>query len=208
LQAGATISPAGACARAYQMVTQVAIALGLGVLLLAANPAGARAQTLTPALLEKYVAAGFKSTEQRIEFAGKERLCLAKAIYNEARGEPEKGQWAVAQVILNRVAHRAYPSTICGVVYQNAEKFNRCQFSFACDGISDVGGVGNKLVREAWVKSNLIAASAYKTQALGGDMGALPPSVLFYHAKRVSPSWASAFTAVAQIGEHVFYAGL
>jgi spore germination cell wall hydrolase CwlJ-like protein len=189
------------------LATQVAIAVGLAILL-AFNPTVANAQTLTPALLQSYVASGFMSTSERVELAGRERLCLAKAIYNEARGEPEKGQWAVAQVILNRVAHRAYPDTICGVVYQNAEKLNRCQFSFACDGKPDIGGIGNKLVREAWVKSNLIAASAYKTQMLGGDTGALPPSVLFYHAKRVSPSWASAYTAVAQIGEHVFYAGL
>ena len=63
--------------------------------------------------------------------------CLATAIYFEARSEPESGQIAVAQVVLNRVKNPAYPNTVCGVVYQNKDKRNRCQFSFACDGIRD-----------------------------------------------------------------------
>ncbi|MGI9415449.1 MAG: cell wall hydrolase, partial [Hyphomicrobiales bacterium] len=63
--------------------------------------------------------------------------CLAVAIYYEARAESELGQIAVAQVILNRVESRAYPSSICGVVYQNAHMRNRCQFSFTCDGRPD-----------------------------------------------------------------------
>ena len=66
-----------------------------------------------------------------------EALCLAKAIYFEARGEGPLGQLAVAQVILNRVKDPAFPKTICGVVFQNASDFNRCQFSFACDGVPD-----------------------------------------------------------------------
>ena len=63
--------------------------------------------------------------------------CLATAIYFEARGEPERGQIAVAQVVLNRLKNPAYPNTICAVVYQNKNKRNACQFSFACDGIPD-----------------------------------------------------------------------
>jgi hypothetical protein len=63
--------------------------------------------------------------------------CLATAMYFEARGEPEEGQLAVGQVILNRVAHDRYPNTVCGVVYQNANRKNACQFSFACDGVPD-----------------------------------------------------------------------
>ena len=63
--------------------------------------------------------------------------CLATAIYFEARGEGVRGQMAIAQVILNRVKNPAYPKTICGVVYQNAKSYHRCQFSFACDGLSD-----------------------------------------------------------------------
>src|SRR5690606_29914794 len=67
----------------------------------------------------------------------KELNCLATAIYFEARGESYRGQVAVGQVVLNRVQHRLYPSTICGVVYQNQHKRNACQFSFACDGIPE-----------------------------------------------------------------------
>ena len=71
-------------------------------------------------------------------FQKKQQKCLAEGIYFEARGEPEAGQAAVAQVILNRVRNPAYPDTICGVVYQNKSWRNRCQFSFACDGRSEV----------------------------------------------------------------------
>ena len=71
-------------------------------------------------------------------FLKKQQKCLAEGIYFEARGEPEAGQAAVAQVILNRVRNPAYPDTICGVVYQNKNWRNRCQFSFACDGRSEV----------------------------------------------------------------------
>ena len=63
--------------------------------------------------------------------------CLATAMYFEARGEPQDGQMAVGRVILNRVSDRAYPSTVCGVVYQSANRRNGCQFSFACDGVPD-----------------------------------------------------------------------
>ena len=70
-------------------------------------------------------------------FSANEQQCLATGIYFEARGESVKGQAAVAQVILNRVRNPAYPKTICGVVYQNENWRNRCQFSFACDGIKD-----------------------------------------------------------------------
>jgi len=64
----------------------------------------------------------------------REQRCLAEAIYFEARSEPEKGQAAVAQVVLNRVQSGLYPSTVCGVVFQNRQHYDACQFSFACDG--------------------------------------------------------------------------
>ena len=76
----------------------------------------------------------------------KEQRCLAEAIYFEARGEVEEGQVAVAQVVLNRVKNPSYPDSICGVVYQNKHKRNRCQFSYACDGKKGTGST----VRRAW----------------------------------------------------------
>ena len=66
--------------------------------------------------------------------AAREQRCLAEAVYFEARSEPEEGQAAVAQVVLNRVSSGLYPSTVCGVVFQNRQRHNACQFSFACDG--------------------------------------------------------------------------
>ncbi len=153
-------------------------------------------------LLQNYV-----TTDKKVEVAANERQCLAKAIYHEARGEPEKGQWAVANVILNRVASSSYPSTVCGVVYQNATSQNfRCQFTFACDGKSDVAGEGNRIVRTSWVRSNLIAFAAFKQYQTGTQLEALPRDVLFYHTRAVSPNWSKVYKVVAEIGNHIFYA--
>ena len=157
--------------------------------------------------LNAYVAKQFVPTATRLENAKSERLCLAQAVYHEARGEPEAGQWAVANVILNRVASHLYPATICAVVFQNAggKKF-RCQFTFACDGRSDMGGVGNRIVRESWVRSNLIAFAAFKQFQVGERPDALPGSALYYHTKAVAPHWSRVYREVAQIGSHIFYA--
>lgn len=163
---------------------------------------------LTAKVLQKYVKTTYKPTAKRVAEAARQRTCLAQAIYHEARGEPEKGQWAVAEVILNRVASSRYPDDICGVVFQGAQNRHRCQFSFACDGRSDGGGDGNVLVREAWVKANLIAYAAFRDYQNGKSLKTLPSSTLYYHAKRVSPRWAAAFKPVAQIGTQIFYSPL
>src|SRR5581483_7347876 len=83
----------------------------------------------------------------------KARKCLAEAVYFEARGEPVRGQMAVAQVVLNRVFSGKYPNSVCGVVFQNANRHLACQFTFACDGIADV-------IREPdmWERAKVIAA--------------------------------------------------
>lgn len=171
-------------------------------------PTVPRRPALTDDMVARYAETRYRPTADRVAAAARERLCLAQAIYHEARGEPEAGQWAVAQVILNRVQSSRYPQTICGVVFQNANSGKRsCQFSFACDGKSDMGGEGNRLVRESWVKANLIAFAAFKQYQAGGDTpDALPSTALFYHAKRVNPNWADSFKLVATIGSHVFYA--
>lgn len=178
-------------------------------MLLAVLPAAAEQQThLTPQLLVAYAKTKFTPTAKKLEFAQAEKDCLTKAVYHEARGEPEAGQWAVAQVILNRVKHHKYPNTVCGVVYQNAHKANRCQFSFACDGKSDGGGIGNRLVRVSWVKAGLIANFAYKQFQQQKSVDLLPETTLFYHANRVLPKWASAYQPVKTIGAHIFYTPL
>jgi len=165
-----------------------------------------QAPTVNPEMLSAYAATTFVPTAKRVADAHQERLCLAQAIYHEARGEPEKGQWAVANVVLNRVVSKRYPSSICGVVFQNAggAKF-RCQFSFACDGRSDMGGKGNRIVRESWVRANVIALAAYKRFQAGQRPDTLPANVLFYHTTNVSPHWAQSFRIVSQIGSHIFY---
>ena len=84
--------------------------------------------------------------------AQKAEKCLATAIYFEARGESVRGQIAVAQVVLNRVFSPFYPNEVCGVVYQNAERHDSCQFTFACDGIPDI-----VTEPDAWARAKHIA---------------------------------------------------
>ena len=111
-----------------------------------------------------------------------EQKCLATAIYFEARGEPEKGQLAVAQVVLNRVKNPAYPNTICGVVYQNKDRRFSCQFSFACDGIRDrITDQGAWTLAQALAKKVVTDPSSHLHDH-SGDGDALPrhlcPSLL------------------------------
>lgn len=127
-----------------------------------------------------------------------ETKCLATAIYFEARGEPERGQIAVAQVVLNRLKNPAYPNTICAVVYQNKNKRHACQFSFACDGIPD-----RITDRAAWASSQALATKILtddRTMFLS-DVGA----ATHYHANYVRPHWARAMKKVDKIGRHIFY---
>jgi spore germination cell wall hydrolase CwlJ-like protein len=127
-----------------------------------------------------------------------ELKCLATAIYFEARGEPEEGQLAVAQVVLNRVKNPTYPNTICGVVYQNKTKRNRCQFSFACDGRAD-----RVTDKSAWAEAEDLARRSVEEQKATfiEEVG----SATHYHATYVRPRWASRMTQTDKIGRHIFY---
>jgi len=127
-----------------------------------------------------------------------ELKCLATAIYFEARGEPEDGQLAVAQVVLNRVKNPAYPNTICGVVYQNKTKRNRCQFSFACDGRAD-----RITDKAAWEHAEALAKKSVEEQSTTfiEEVG----SATHYHATYVRPRWAGRMTETDKIGRHIFY---
>ncbi len=125
-----------------------------------------------------------------------EKRCLAQAIYFEARSEPEAGQAAVAQVILNRMTSGLYPSTICGVVFQNRRHYHACQFSFACEG---------KSLRvheaESWAQATRIADDVLDGKTWLADVGA----ATHYHANYVRPRWARALTKMDVIGKHIFY---
>jgi hypothetical protein len=156
---------------------------------------------LTEAVLVAYAESGFQPTAKKVKLAEGEKLCLAQAIYHEARGESREGQLAVANVIINRAFSKKYPSTICGVVFQNADKGRyKCQFTFACDGRSDMGRE-----RSAWNRSIKMAEEAFYEFQQGERPGVLPNSVMYYHTTQVAPRWSHTFKRVAAIGSHVFY---
>ncbi len=138
----------------------------------------------------------------------RETECLAQAIYHEARSEPLMGRVAVVQVIVNRVKSAAYPDSICKVVYQNAHWRNRCQFSFACDGVSD-----RPREKAAWLAARLLAAEIMRVQEGPvtpriPQIGLLPPALRMathYHADYVMPRWGRVKKSVGLIGRHIFY---
>lgn len=120
--------------------------------------------------------------------------CLTAAVYYEAASEPEGGQRAVAQVVLNRVAHPAYPGTVCGVVYQGSERPG-CQFSFACDG-----SLVRRPIPAIWERARRVAADA-----LAGRVYAPVGLATHYHTTSVHPYWADSLAALRVIGAHRFY---
>jgi spore germination cell wall hydrolase CwlJ-like protein len=120
--------------------------------------------------------------------------CLAMAVYHEARGEGPDGMLAVGEVIVNRVAHPDFPSTVCEVVKEDrGEKSYDCQFSFYCDGKSD-----EPTDAKAWATAQTVAKEALSGVTLG--LGAT-----HYHTKAVKPVWRHNLTPLGAIGEHVFY---
>ncbi len=125
-----------------------------------------------------------------------EQRCLAQAVYFEARSEPEEGQAAVAQVVLNRAMSGLYPGSVCGVVFQNQERRNACQFSFACEGhglrVSE---------SDPWDRAVRIAREVTDGSTYVADVG----DATHYHANYVRPGWARALKKTDVIGHHVFY---
>jgi Cell Wall Hydrolase len=120
--------------------------------------------------------------------------CLSQAVYFEAGFEPLEGRRAVAQVVLNRVMHPAFPKSVCGVVYQGVNR-PVCQFSFTCDG--SLNRHRNPI---AWQEAEAVARAA-----LGGYVEATVGYSTHYHANYVSPYWAPRLVKIAQIGAHIFY---
>ena len=128
--------------------------------------------------------------------AARQQRCLAEAIYFEARSEPEEGQAAVAQVVLNRVRSGLYPANVCAVVYQDRNRPFACQFSFACEGrslrVTEPG---------PWAVATRIAQEVTDSKIYNAKVG----GALNYHANYVMPYWASALKRVDRIGHHIFY---
>ncbi len=127
----------------------------------------------------------------------KEWRCLAEALYFEARGESVKGQFAVAEVILNRVDSAAFPDTVCGVVKQGTGRgLWRCQFTYNCDGRSE-----RIRDRAAWERVGKVADIILR----GGVARNLTNGATYYHTTAVRPRWAQSFELTAVIGVHLFY---
>ena len=126
----------------------------------------------------------------------KSEKCLAEAVYFESRGEPKRGQIAVAQVVMNRVFSGFYPNTVCGTVYQNAHRRNACQFTFACDGIPDT-------IEEPdmWEQAKEIARDMLDGKLWLPEIG----HSTHYHAYWVHPSWVNEMKKLHKIGVHSFY---
>lgn len=121
--------------------------------------------------------------------------CLTQAVYYEARGEGRDGMKAVAQVVLNRARHPAFPKTVCAVVYQGANRGTGCQFSFTCNGA--MRGAVN---RSAWNRAREVA-----TKALSGQVFSAVGNATHFHTTAVSPSWRNNLIRVNQVGDHLFY---
>jgi hypothetical protein len=123
------------------------------------------------------------------------QYCLTLAVYYEAASEPDAGQRAVAQVVLNRVTHPAYPDTVCGVVFQGSERTTGCQFSFTCDG-----SLARKPARMWWDRAAKVARDA-----LSGAVYAPVGLATHYHTVQIHPYWADSLDGVGTIGAHRFY---
>ncbi len=121
--------------------------------------------------------------------------CLAEALYFEARGESLKGQFAVGEVILNRVDSARFPNSVCGVINQGTGKKFQCQFTYTCDGRKEVISEPAAYARVAKVARALLDGAPRKLTA----------GATYYHTRSVRPRWSRKFTRTAQIGVHYFY---
>ncbi len=145
---------------------------------------------LTAALPEN-----FEITPDDYDISEEDYVCLALAVYFEARSEPIAGQKAVAEVVLNRVQDKRFPDSVCAVVFQNEKWRHRCQFSFACDGRSD-----RPRERRPWAQARKVAAVV-----IAGISKEMTSTATHYHATYVRPSWAKRLERTVQVGRHVFY---
>lgn len=140
-----------------------------------------------------------KSEGQAVDPAGEDPLdqaiiCLARSVYWEAKGEGDAGMEAVANVVMNRLGHGGFPNTICGVVKQGREQ-GACQFSWWCDGRSDVAEE-----EESYTGAKEIARKALNRQLKDRTGGAL-----YFHQRTLAPKWSAEYIRTVEIGDHVFY---
>ncbi len=155
-----------------------------------ASPARLTDASLTPAAAPAFTGAARSEDDRQRALA-----CLTAAVYYEARSESTDGQRAVAQVVLNRVRDRAFPHSVCGVVYQGSTRRTGCQFSFTCDG-----SMNRPRDESAWARAASIARAAFD-----GSVFAPIGASTSYHAASILPWWAPSLSRVGAIGAHVFY---
>lgn len=120
--------------------------------------------------------------------------CLTQAVYYEARGEGSDGMKAVAQVVLNRARHPAFPKSVCSVVFQGSNRGRGCQFSFTCNG-----AMRARVNQAAWSRARRVA-----TAALSGSVFRPVGTATHFHTTAVSPRWGG-LVRIGQVGQHVFY---
>ena len=136
----------------------------------------------------------------------KDLECMATNMYFEARNQnTDEAMAAVGYIVLNRVAAKRYQNTVCGVVYEGKRRSgqyvrNKCQFSWVCDGTSNVVRPHNVIERDAWERSKRIAYGVL-SRTIDNPIG----SATMYHATHVSPYWMNAYDMVVQIEDHIFY---
>jgi len=152
----------------------------------ASNPVGKGANP--PAKPFRLVAEGVLDEARAVD-------CMTAAIYYEAGFESGDGQRAVAQVVLNRLRHPAFPKTVCGVVFQGSERKTGCQFTFTCDG-----ALARQPDEVAWARARKIAEAA-----LSGYVMKKVGNATHYHADYVAPYWSPTLVKVAVVGQHIFY---
>lgn len=121
--------------------------------------------------------------------------CMTSAVYYEAASESDDGLRAVAQVVLNRVRHPAFPNSVCGVVFEGSERRTGCQFSFTCDG-----SLARQPSAAGWARARRIAG-----EALAGRVFAPVGWSTHYHTDWVAPYWAPTLAKTAVVGAHIFY---
>jgi spore germination cell wall hydrolase CwlJ-like protein len=133
--------------------------------------------------------------QQRVGGNDRATECLAEALYFEARGESVRGQFAVAEVIMNRVDSPEFPDTVCGVIHQGTGKKYQCQFTYTCDGNPE--HINNQAVYGQVSKVARLMVDGAPRQLTDG--------ATYYHTRAVTPRWARSFARTASIGVHHFY---
>lgn len=125
--------------------------------------------------------------------------CMALNLYHEARGENETAQRAVNLVVINRVLSDKYPNTFCGVIKQGTGKKHKCQFSWYCDGKSDI-----PYDAQAWLQVNTLAWNMM-VDYINGNVDDFTDGAMYYHTIYVSPKWSKHFHLIGKLGDHFFY---